>query len=250
MRISKKKLFYFITHLNYIKYRSGDGWFVNSLPDNVVSIVSQINRAVDSQHQQNTYVDSEINDDNNDIYDPNILQLDTSSSSPSSAPNLEQCVNSAKNGDATLIYVATDSRNPRQDSAFDPLWKLYPCSFTIHDILAQEGGNNNANETEDNHADTDDDDNDDFGTEDNDDEGAAAAIASMGWSILDKERNPATGTSMRKFLLPLVDASISSRGWFFIGSKGSTFSGYINRLHDVYWSDTKKQELASSLVDE
>ncbi|ORZ21391.1 hypothetical protein BCR42DRAFT_448242 [Absidia repens] len=224
-----------------IHIRSGDGWFVNTLPENILSIVSQINRAVDSQHQRNTFVDFEL-DENSDSYDPAILPLDSSSMRSSTPPpKLEQCVTSAKNGDATLIYVATDARNPRQDDAFDPLWKLYPCSFTIHDILAQEG-NGNGNETGD--------DDDDFGTEDNDDEGAAAAIASMGWSILDKERNPATGTSMRKFLLPLVDASVSSRGWFFIGSKGSTFSGYINRLHDVYWSDTKKQELASSLVDD
>ncbi|CAO3588106.1 unnamed protein product [Absidia cylindrospora] len=229
--------FFYISHC-----RSGDGWFVNTLPENILSIVSQINRAVDSQRRRNTFVDFEL-DENSDSYDPTTLPLDASStpSSSSPPPNLEQCVTSAKNGDTTLIYVATDARNPRQADAFDPLWKLYPCSFTIHDILAQEG-NGNGNETGD--------DDDDFGTEDNDDEGAAAAIASMGWTILDKERNPATGTSMRKFLLPLVDASVSSRGWFFIGSKGSTFSGYINRLHDVYWSDTKKQELASSLVDE
>jgi hypothetical protein len=144
-------------------------------------------------------------------------------------------VAAAKAGETTLVYVATDARNPRLDSAFDPLWKSHPCSFTIHDILTQGGSY---------------DEDADLDSEDNDDESAAAAVASMEWAILDKERNPATGASMRKFLLPLVDASISSRGWFFIGSKGSTFSGYISRLHDVYWSDAKKQELAAAIVEE
>ncbi|KAI8341535.1 hypothetical protein BC941DRAFT_449941 [Chlamydoabsidia padenii] len=221
-------------HGNFIglHIRSGDGWFVNALPENILNIISQLDRAVESQQQrQHTlpYTGFDEDDNNNDD-----LSLSTD------IPDLAKCVAAAKNGEATLVYVATDSRNPRQDSAFDPLWKSHPCSFTIHDILAQEEGSSNSGGF---------DDDSDLGTEDNDDEEVAAAVASMGWATLDKERNPATGDSMRKFLLPLVDASISSRGWFFIGSKGSTFSGYINRLHDVYWSDAKKQELAT-LVDE
>jgi hypothetical protein len=178
------------------------------------------------------------NDDDNDTQPRYLSSVSGSSLSAMEVPSLAQCVDSAKKGKRTLIYVATDARLPRLDSAFDPLWKLYPCSFTIHDILAQEEGDSNRGGFEDDG---------DLETDDNDDDSAAAAAASMGWAILDKERNPTTGTSMRKFLLPLVDASISSRGWFFIGSKGSTFSGYIHRIHDIYWSATKKQDSASGV---
>ncbi|CAO3594193.1 unnamed protein product [Absidia cylindrospora] len=228
-------------HGNFIgiHIRSGDGWFVNALPENILNIVSRINHAVESQQRQQTSLDPGLDENDDSSTQPRYL---SSTSAAMGIPNLAQCVASAKNGKRTLIYVATDARLPRLDSAFDPLWKLYPCSFTIHDILGQEEGNSNRGGFEDDG---------DLETDDNDDDGAAAAAASMGWAILDKERNPTTGTSMRKFLLPLVDASISSRGWFFIGSKGSTFSGYIHRIHDIYWSNTKKQDLASVvLVDE
>lgn len=42
------------------------------------------------------------------------------------------------------------------------------------------------------------------------------------------------GESMRKYLVPLVDALVASQGRSFIGTKGSTFSGYIRRLHQNY----------------
>ncbi|KAI8097372.1 uncharacterized protein BX664DRAFT_347357 [Halteromyces radiatus] len=238
-------------HGNFIglHIRSGDGWFVNALPENVLNIVSNINRAVQSQQRrQDTLLDSGLDEDNNinqyiNHQNPSLSSTQPPITTNNGVPDLGQCVTAAKNGQTTLIYVATDARDPRMNSAFEPLWKLYPCSFTIHDIIAQEEGNSNRGGL---------DDDGDLETEDNDDEDAAAAAASMGWAILDRERNPSTGTSMRKFLLPLVDASISSRGWFFIGSKGSTFSGYIHRLHDVYWSTTKKNEFtaSSSLADE
>jgi hypothetical protein len=106
-----------------------------------------------------------------------------------------------------MIYMATDARDPRSHTAFAPLYTTYPCSFTIHDVL----GDNK----------------DDYGF-DYRENGSSPA---MPWSILDKVRNPLTGASMRPLLLPLVDAAVASRGSLFLGSKGSTFSGYISRLH-------------------
>ncbi|CAO3643210.1 unnamed protein product [Cunninghamella echinulata] len=269
---------------NYIglHVRSGDGWFVNALPDTLRTIVSQIDRSVQSKSrqqqkkqlkQQTLLFDPNSNNNNNNINfinnnnqeEKNMYetqpqqqqqqqqQQDTSSAPTSrdyylnknGTPNLEKCVAAAKKDDMTLIYVATDAREPRKNEAFDPLWQSYPCSFTIHDILSSSIYSNtidNNNNNNDNNIILDQDD-EDITIEDNDNEEIATILASdMGWSILDKERNPTTGSSMRKFLLPLVDASISSRGWFFIGSKGSTFSGYIHRLHDIFWSATKKQQ--------
>ncbi|KAI9303055.1 hypothetical protein BJ944DRAFT_269008 [Cunninghamella echinulata] len=253
---------------NYIglHVRSGDGWFVNALPDTLRTIVSQIDRSVQSKSrqqqkkqlkQQTLLFDPNNNNNNNNQEEKNEYetqpQQQGTSSSPTSrdyylnkngTPNLEKCVAAAQKDDMTLIYVATDAREPRKNEAFDPLWQSYPCSFTIHDILSSSILSNNI----DNNVVLDQDD-EDITIEDNDNEEIATMLSSdMGWSILDKERNPSTGASMRKFLLPLVDASISSRGWFFIGSKGSTFSGYIHRLHDIFWSATKKQQFNNNTV--
>ncbi|KAI8341922.1 hypothetical protein BC941DRAFT_414886 [Chlamydoabsidia padenii] len=206
-------------HGNFIgiHVRSGDGWFVDALPDNIIHIVSLLHRVSNKQHgRQQT-----------------LLDLDDPTTQPrysSSISNLAHCVTAAKNGKGTLVFVATDARNPRSNRAFDPLWTDFPCSFTIHDILALDN------------------DDPDFDMEDliNEDITVVlAAAAAMGWTLLDNVHHPVTGTSMRKFLLPMVDASISSRGSTFIGSKGSTFSGYIHRIHDIFWSKNKKPIFAT-----
>lgn len=118
---------------------------------------------------------------------------------------LQQCLELSKTNNMTIVFMATDARFPRMNKAFAPLWNQYPCTFTIEDILPSD---------------------------------------SPHWQILDAVKDPRTGGSLRKFLLPLVDASVAGRGWFFIGSEGSTFSGYIYRLHDVFWSDNEKQRLS------
>ncbi|CDH60249.1 hypothetical protein RO3G_13655 [Lichtheimia corymbifera JMRC:FSU:9682] len=163
--------------------RSGDGWFVKALPENIYSIVSQIGKALESRSSTSQ-------------------QQKVITSSTSTPPNLQQCLTMAKRGEATMIYLATDARSPRDNPAFAPIWQRYPCTFTLDEVISLEA-----------------------------------------WDALDRVLDPNTGNSMRKFLLPLVDASVASRGWFFIGSKGSTFSGYIYRLHDVFWSNAKKQQL-------
>ncbi|CAO3611999.1 unnamed protein product [Cunninghamella blakesleeana] len=255
---------------NYIglHVRSGDGWFVNALPDTVRTIVSQIDKAVQSkndQHQQtqqqtllfdpnnmnHPFISNKQEEDEEGSTQPQSLSTSASITindvyHQNGIPNLEKCVAAAKNGEVTLIYLATDAREPRKNEAFDLLWQSYPCTFTIHDILSNNNNphyqpyNSNTKNDNNNNDMLDD---EDLTIEDNDIEEVTKALnESPGWSILDRERNPSTGSSMRKFLLPLVDASISSRGWFFIGSKGSTFSGYIHRIHDIYWSETKKQQ--------
>ncbi|KAI8149911.1 hypothetical protein BJV82DRAFT_707694 [Fennellomyces sp. T-0311] len=165
--------------------RSSDGWFVKALPENIYNIVLQINKELESRSKSSL--------------------IEISSDAPEK--DLQQCLDLAKAGKATLIYMATDARSPRSNPAFDPIWSLYPCTFTMDDVLAP---------------------------------------SSPLWRELDAVVDERSGSSLRKFLLPLVDATIASRGWFFIGSKGSTFSGYIYRLHDVFWSNAKLgQEMQS-----
>jgi hypothetical protein len=113
-------------------------------------------------------------------------------------PNLlSTCVSLAKSKQTTLVFLATDAINPRNDIKFQQLWKHSPCTFTLNEILSS---------------------------------------SNPLWSHMDQHRTIHTGESMRKFLIPLVDALVASRGNSFVGSKGSTFSGYIRRLHQTFIS--------------
>ncbi|KAL0084806.1 hypothetical protein F4703DRAFT_1794167 [Phycomyces blakesleeanus] len=161
----------------------GDGWFIKALPENVNNIISQIQRAVES-HQPGSL---------RAILRPTEQRL-----------TLDQCRHLAATQNVTLVYMATDARSPQLNPAFDPVWNLFPCTFTLDDIFSP---------------------------------------LSSDWDTLERVVDRNSGTSLRKFLVPLVDATVASRGWFFIGSKGSTFSGYIYRLHDVFWSNEKRQQL-------
>lgn len=107
---------------------------------------------------------------------------------------LSTCVSLAKIKQTTLVFLATDAINPRKNPKFRNLWLHSPCTFTLNEILS---------------------------------------IHHPSWSYMDQYRTLHTGESMRHFLIPLVDALVASKGKSFIGSKGSTFSGYIRRLHQT-----------------
>ncbi|KAI7902221.1 uncharacterized protein BX663DRAFT_531537 [Cokeromyces recurvatus] len=113
--------------------------------------------------------------------------------------SLSECVLLAKANQTTLVFLATDAIRSRMDKRFHHLWSHLPCTFTLDEILE---ANNPI------------------------------------WSHMDKYRTSHTGESMRKYLIPLVDALVASKGVKFVGTKGSTFSGYIHRLHQNYWSST------------
>jgi len=113
---------------------------------------------------------------------------------------LSTCVALAKQNRTKLVFLATDAVQPRHDAKFRDLWKHLPCTFTLAEIL-----------------------------DDKDPQ----------WSHMDQYRTSHTGQSMRKYLIPLIDALVASQGEKFVGTKGSTFSGYINRLHKSYWRKHK-----------
>lgn len=122
-------------------------------------------------------------------------------------PDLAQCIKLANSHNITLIYMATDAPNPVSNPAFSQLYSSYPCTFTIDSFKA--------------------------------------AINQPAWDTLSKATNAHDGSFLKKYLIPLVDATIASRGRLFIGTEASTFSGYVYRLHDVFWS----QEQAASLTN-
>ncbi|KAI7889547.1 uncharacterized protein EV154DRAFT_514129 [Mucor mucedo] len=104
---------------------------------------------------------------------------------------LSTCVTLAQQNQTTLVFLATDAIQPRSNPQFQPLWSHSPCTFTLNEILPPQHPT---------------------------------------WHHVDAYRTH-TGESMRRFLTPLMDALVASQGSAFIGSKGSTFSGYIRRLH-------------------
>jgi hypothetical protein len=124
--------------------------------------------------------------------------IDRIPSTPSNHTNTDllSCVALAKQKQTTLVFLATDAINPRKNPKVRHLWTHLPCTFTLDDIL------HNKHPL---------------------------------WIHMDQYRTLHTGQSMRKYLIPLVDALVASKGHLFVGTKGSTFSGYIRRLHKTYW---------------
>jgi hypothetical protein len=118
---------------------------------------------------------------------------------------LETCIRLSKNRQAIIMFLATDANHSHKDPKFSQLYKSYPCIFTLTDMLSQDDPT---------------------------------------WDVMDQYRTSHTNASMRKFFIPLVDALVASRGHAFIGTEGSTFSGYIRRLHTHFWdsSNTENQE--------
>ncbi|KAG2220539.1 hypothetical protein INT45_004145, partial [Circinella minor] len=188
--------------------RSSDGWFVKALPENIYNIVLQINKEVEARSlSENMIINNNLIPGGGSPIEQEEEEKIEKQLLLQQKLDLQQCLDLAKQKKVTLIYMATDARSPRHSSAFDPIWSQYPCTFTMDDLLIP---------------------------------------SSPIWKELDGVMDQSTGQSMRKFLLPLVDATIASRGWFFIGSKGSTFSGYIYRLHDVFWSNARLEQRIQS----
>ncbi|OBZ81968.1 hypothetical protein A0J61_09984 [Choanephora cucurbitarum] len=106
--------------------------------------------------------------------------------------SLTECVHLAKTNQTALVFLATDAMQPRNDDRFKPLWQHLPCTFTINDILHKDHSV---------------------------------------WRYMNQYRTKHTRQSMHKYLMPLIDALVASKGSSFVGTKGSTFSGYIKRLH-------------------
>ncbi|ORX91834.1 hypothetical protein K493DRAFT_316990 [Basidiobolus meristosporus CBS 931.73] len=52
---------------------------------------------------------------------------------------------------------------------------------------------------------------------------------------LSHQRNPQDEIVLTPHLIPMVDATVASRGKFFVGTPKSTFSKYTRRLHNVYF---------------
>ncbi|KAI9481243.1 MAG: hypothetical protein EXX96DRAFT_565935 [Benjaminiella poitrasii] len=125
------------------------------------------------------------------------ISIPSKNNHPSSSYSLSACVSLAKANQTTLVFLATDAIKPRKDKRFQDLWQHLPCTFTLDEILEADN---------------------------------------PVWSHMDKYRTSHTGESMRRYLIPLVDALVASKGDTFVGTKGSTFSGYIRRLHQNYWS--------------
>jgi hypothetical protein len=112
----------------------------------------------------------------------------------------------AKSHNISVVYLATDAREPSTNPDLAILYATFPCTFTIDNFTDP------ANQP--------------------------------GWNALNNAANAHDGRNMKKYLIPMVDATIASRGRLFVGTESSTFSGYISRLHDVFWT----HQQAASLI--
>lgn len=45
-----------------------------------------------------------------------------------------------------------------------------------------------------------------------------------------------------RYLIPMVDGTVAARARVVVGSKGSTFSGFIYQMHDVFWAEKKAEQ--------
>ncbi|RUO96440.1 hypothetical protein BC936DRAFT_142036 [Jimgerdemannia flammicorona] len=113
---------------------------------------------------------------------------------PIPLPTCVRLASRSRRGRHSLIFVATDSHNPRADPLISRLFRRYPCSFSLVDL--------------------------------DPDQQLLAPLRDV--------RSPLDpGKDLTKFLIPLVDAMIAAQGSRFFGSPGSTFSGYIAMVHRV-----------------
>ena len=85
------------------------------------------------------------------------------------------------------LYIATDSRTPRSDTALAPYFNIFPCAHVLDDFL--------------------------------DSVPQLKHIMSL--------RSKEEGVKLAKFLYPFLDAMIAARGVTVVGTHGSTFSNYV-----------------------
>ncbi|KAJ2961740.1 hypothetical protein NQZ79_g3009 [Umbelopsis isabellina] len=153
--------------------RTGDGVFKQHITETMNKIKAKLDGLVRE--------DSNIKD--TEVEQLRMLQLQKTPQSISKL--LDRCVQlQSEGGKLTTLFMATDSKDPRNDPNLRTIFDDYVCSFTLQDFPD-----------------------------------AAKSI---------KATSPRdNNTQIGPLLLPLVDAVIASYGKDFVGTQGSTFSGYV-----------------------
>ncbi|OZJ05779.1 hypothetical protein BZG36_01299 [Bifiguratus adelaidae] len=119
---------------------------------------------------------------------------------------LDQCIQLHATHSIPLVYMATDMLDTRHHSAFKLIYDTFPCTFTLDDFFA---------------------------------------LPDLDWTLLKTYGNPYDGTPMMRYLISIVDGFVASRGSIFLGTKISTFSGFMLRMHDVFWMKEKLAKMAT-----
>ncbi|CAM0140172.1 unnamed protein product [Umbelopsis sp. WA50703] len=153
--------------------RTGDGVFKQHITETIDKIKAKLDGLV---HEESNTNDTEVEE-------LRMLQLQKTPQSISKL--LDRCVQlRTEAGKLTTLFMATDSKDPRNDPNLRTLFDNYVCSFTLLDF-PDATKSIKATSPRDNH------------------------------------------TEIGPLLLPLVDAVIASYGKDFVGTQGSTFSGYV-----------------------
>jgi hypothetical protein len=160
--------------------RTGDGIFKQHITDTVQKIKTKLDRLVDAEEQRMQ---------ENTLDELRMLQLRQTPESINTL--LNRCVQfQPQGGKLTTLFMATDSKNPRNDPNMRSLFHEFVCSFTLADFP----------------------------------------------DILDSMdvKSPRDNhTDISSLLIPLLDAVIASYGNDFVGTPGSTFSGYVKTRQEA-----------------
>ncbi|KDQ49746.1 hypothetical protein JAAARDRAFT_63522 [Jaapia argillacea MUCL 33604] len=105
----------------------------------------------------------------------------------------------------TPLFISIDVSNPHSEPLIDLFTKTFPCIWFLHDF-----------------------DEDGFAFPSS----SPSSPASPPLSVLNALRNPMDSLYLKPFLLPFVDALVASEARHFVGTEGSTFSGFVR---DVLW---------------
>ncbi|CAO3635460.1 unnamed protein product [Cunninghamella echinulata] len=136
--------------------------------------------------EQSKYLQQQIN--------PSYKCYEAPSSNPLLGPAIDWEQKKVINQRSLVMFMATDSMNPRENDLFKNIYQHFPCVVTLNDLF-------------------------DF---------KASPLSTM--------INPEDGINYGKFLIPFLDGLMASRGQTFNGSMWSTFSKYIEYLHDAFIS--------------
>ncbi|CAO3640606.1 unnamed protein product [Cunninghamella blakesleeana] len=172
-----------------IHARTGDSIFERFAPQVMEKLWTNLQRYVpilqESKYLEQEQFEKEQQDSSYKCYE----------SSNTLGPAIDWEQKKVINQRSLVMFMATDSMNPRENDLFKNIYERFPCIVTLNDLF-------------------------DF---------KSSPLATM--------INPEDGINYGKFLIPFLDGLMASRGQTFNGSIWSTFSKYIEYLHENYLSN-------------
>ncbi|KAI9470613.1 MAG: hypothetical protein EXX96DRAFT_363145 [Benjaminiella poitrasii] len=190
-----------------IHLRQGDGVFKGMVEETIHEIERTLNEkllsmsyTVDNDQQRQIKLKKKMTEDDVLFQAQLVTQSLLSQPNKSTQERLEICrsVKDLHIPKLEIIYLATDASRPRRQ--FSQLFEHYPCIFILSDFYNLRNNSNSAKKKRTN----------------NSSKGSTAAA------------------SIKRLLLPMIDAEIASHAKLFIGTPKSTYSAYVRYRNQHY----------------